>query len=77
MLSDKWGIEVGVGIRKSIIGRLNGTSRGPKPRESIVLLHCDKAFRVPGAELLCGSAGEQGSHIPHVVFGHEPDVNEE
>lgn len=46
-------------------------------QESVVLLHCGKSFRVPGAELLCGSTGEQGSHIPHVVFGHEPEVNEE
>lgn len=33
MLPGKWGIGVGVGIRKSIIGRFNGTGRGPKPRE--------------------------------------------
>lgn len=76
MLPGRWGIGVGVGIRKSIIGRLNGTGRDSKPKEhSAAALW--KPFRVPGAELLCGSTGEQGSHIPHVVFGLEPKVNEE
>lgn len=58
MLPGKRGIGVGVGVRKSITGRLNGTGRGPKPREhSAAALW--QVFQVPGAELLCGSTGEQ------------------
>lgn len=53
MLPGRWGIGVGVGIRKSIVGRLNGTGRDPKPKEHSAAAVW-KSFRVPGAEFSVG-----------------------